>query len=239
MDMTQSINKASRACAGFTWDGMIHKITPKQWDAMLAVHCTAPFRLIQASTQRLPVPGSSLWQSAQGMLAWRGAAWQPHRVSVCGCAWRREGVRMRGRDRRCSSARAPAPHGSRSAWQTPAVWQGRLRDVGMRADSCSNARAGAGGRPGDARGGQARAGCRRGGALAVHHQRLVHLGHARQCGPGQLQHGARCRPVAASRAAIMAVPPQGCWQCGTGGATDRASHWPAACLMLAGIAGRC
>ena len=26
---------------------MIHKITPKQWDAMLAVHCTAPFRLIQ------------------------------------------------------------------------------------------------------------------------------------------------------------------------------------------------
>lgn len=36
-------------CAGFTWDGMIHKITPKQWDAMLAVHCTAPFRLIQAA----------------------------------------------------------------------------------------------------------------------------------------------------------------------------------------------
>ncbi|CAK0783378.1 hypothetical protein CVIRNUC_006577 [Coccomyxa viridis] len=35
--------------AGFTWDGMIHKITAKQWDAMLAVHCTAPFRLIQAA----------------------------------------------------------------------------------------------------------------------------------------------------------------------------------------------
>ncbi|KAK9905057.1 hypothetical protein WJX75_008788 [Coccomyxa subellipsoidea] len=35
--------------AGFTWDGMIHRITPKQWDAMLAVHCTAPFRLIQAA----------------------------------------------------------------------------------------------------------------------------------------------------------------------------------------------
>jgi len=28
---------------------MIHKITAKQWDAMLAVHCTAPFRLIQAA----------------------------------------------------------------------------------------------------------------------------------------------------------------------------------------------
>lgn len=28
---------------------MIHKITAKQWNAMLAVHCTAPFRLIQAA----------------------------------------------------------------------------------------------------------------------------------------------------------------------------------------------
>ena len=28
---------------------MAHKIKPDQWDAMLAVHCTAPFRLIQAA----------------------------------------------------------------------------------------------------------------------------------------------------------------------------------------------
>ena len=28
---------------------MAHKIKPEQWDAMLAVHCTAPFRLIQAA----------------------------------------------------------------------------------------------------------------------------------------------------------------------------------------------
>ncbi|GLC37019.1 hypothetical protein PLESTB_001401000 [Pleodorina starrii] len=35
--------------AGYTWDGVIHKITPEQWDAMLEVHCTAPFRLIQAA----------------------------------------------------------------------------------------------------------------------------------------------------------------------------------------------
>ena len=34
--------------AGYTWDGAIHKTTQKQWDAMLLVHCTAPFRLIQA-----------------------------------------------------------------------------------------------------------------------------------------------------------------------------------------------
>lgn len=33
--------------AGFTWDGVIHKITDKQWDTMLAVHCTAPFKLIR------------------------------------------------------------------------------------------------------------------------------------------------------------------------------------------------
>lgn len=33
--------------AGYTWDGMLHKITGKQWEAMLAVHCTAPLRIIQ------------------------------------------------------------------------------------------------------------------------------------------------------------------------------------------------
>jgi len=33
--------------AGYTWDGVIHKMTDKQWDAMLAVHNTAPFRLIR------------------------------------------------------------------------------------------------------------------------------------------------------------------------------------------------
>ncbi|KAJ5924792.1 hypothetical protein N7466_008979 [Penicillium verhagenii] len=33
--------------AGFTWDGVIHKITDKQWDTMLAVHNTAPFRLVR------------------------------------------------------------------------------------------------------------------------------------------------------------------------------------------------
>jgi len=35
--------------AGYTWDGVIQKITDKQWDAMLAVHNTAPFRLIRAA----------------------------------------------------------------------------------------------------------------------------------------------------------------------------------------------
>eukprot|EP00238_Polyblepharides_amylifera_P013537 CAMPEP_0196589608 /NCGR_PEP_ID=MMETSP1081-20130531/64059_1 /TAXON_ID=36882 /ORGANISM="Pyramimonas amylifera, Strain CCMP720" /LENGTH=318 /DNA_ID=CAMNT_0041912457 /DNA_START=74 /DNA_END=1027 /DNA_ORIENTATION=+ len=35
--------------AGFTWDAVLHKMTPKQWQTMLDVHCTAPFRLIQAA----------------------------------------------------------------------------------------------------------------------------------------------------------------------------------------------
>lgn len=33
--------------AGYTWDGVIHKMTDKQWDTILAVHITAPFRLIR------------------------------------------------------------------------------------------------------------------------------------------------------------------------------------------------
>lgn len=33
--------------AGYTWDGVIHKMTDKQWDTILAVHGTAPFRLIR------------------------------------------------------------------------------------------------------------------------------------------------------------------------------------------------
>lgn len=35
--------------AGYTWDGMLHKMSDKQWEAMLAVHNTAPFRLVRAA----------------------------------------------------------------------------------------------------------------------------------------------------------------------------------------------
>ncbi|KFY79070.1 hypothetical protein V499_01893 [Pseudogymnoascus sp. VKM F-103] len=35
--------------AGFTWDGVIHKMTDKQWETMLAVHNTAPFKLVRAA----------------------------------------------------------------------------------------------------------------------------------------------------------------------------------------------
>ncbi len=35
--------------AGYTWDGMIHKMTDPQWEAMLAIHLTAPFKIIRAA----------------------------------------------------------------------------------------------------------------------------------------------------------------------------------------------
>mmetsp|Transcript_32618 Transcript_32618/g.97346 ORF Transcript_32618/g.97346 Transcript_32618/m.97346 type:complete len:317 (-) Transcript_32618:117-1067(-) len=39
--------------AGFTWDGVIHKMTPQQWSTMLEVHCSAPFRLVQAAAPHM------------------------------------------------------------------------------------------------------------------------------------------------------------------------------------------
>jgi len=36
--------------AGYTWDGMLHKMSDKQFQAMLDVHNVAPFRLIRAAT---------------------------------------------------------------------------------------------------------------------------------------------------------------------------------------------
>lgn len=39
--------------AGYTWDAVIHKMTDDQWDAILAVHLTAPFRLIRAAAPYL------------------------------------------------------------------------------------------------------------------------------------------------------------------------------------------
>ncbi|KAH8592520.1 hypothetical protein B0O99DRAFT_576991 [Bisporella sp. PMI_857] len=33
--------------AGYTWDGVIHKMTDKQWDNIIALHNTAPFRLVR------------------------------------------------------------------------------------------------------------------------------------------------------------------------------------------------
>lgn len=35
--------------AGYTWDGMLHKMGDDQWEAMLAIHLTAPFKIIRAA----------------------------------------------------------------------------------------------------------------------------------------------------------------------------------------------
>ncbi|HEV2912955.1 MAG TPA: SDR family oxidoreductase [Pyrinomonadaceae bacterium] len=39
--------------AGYTWDGVVHKMTDEQWQAMLDVHLTAPFRIIRAAATYL------------------------------------------------------------------------------------------------------------------------------------------------------------------------------------------
>ncbi len=35
--------------AGYTWDGALHRMTDAQWQAMLDVHLTAPFRILRAA----------------------------------------------------------------------------------------------------------------------------------------------------------------------------------------------
>ena len=42
--------------AGYTWDGVVHKMGDAQWQAMLDVHCTAPFRVIRVSQRTPPQP---------------------------------------------------------------------------------------------------------------------------------------------------------------------------------------
>ena len=36
--------------AGYTWDAVIHKMSDEQWEAILACHLTAPFRIIRAAS---------------------------------------------------------------------------------------------------------------------------------------------------------------------------------------------
>jgi 3-oxoacyl-[acyl-carrier protein] reductase len=43
--------------AGFTWDGTVHKMTDEQWQAILDVHLTAPFRIIRAAAPYLREAG--------------------------------------------------------------------------------------------------------------------------------------------------------------------------------------
>ena len=36
--------------AGYTWDGVVHKMTDEQWQAIIDCHLTAPFRIIRAAS---------------------------------------------------------------------------------------------------------------------------------------------------------------------------------------------
>jgi len=42
--------------AGFTWDGVIHKMSDKQWNTIIECHNTAPFRIIRAAAPYLREP---------------------------------------------------------------------------------------------------------------------------------------------------------------------------------------
>lgn len=39
--------------AGYTWDGMLHRMEDTQWQAMLDVHLTAPFKLLRGASEYL------------------------------------------------------------------------------------------------------------------------------------------------------------------------------------------
>jgi 3-oxoacyl-[acyl-carrier protein] reductase len=53
--------------AGYTWDGVLHKMSDAQWQAMIDVHLTAPFRIIRAAS-------SYLRETAKREIAETGAA---------------------------------------------------------------------------------------------------------------------------------------------------------------------
>ena len=39
--------------AGYTWDNVIQRMTDEQWNAMIEVHLTAPFRILRAATDHI------------------------------------------------------------------------------------------------------------------------------------------------------------------------------------------
>ncbi len=51
--------------AGYTWDAMAHKMTDEQWEAMLAVHATAAFRLCREVGGRMRARAKALLEAGQ------------------------------------------------------------------------------------------------------------------------------------------------------------------------------
>jgi len=55
--------------AGYTWDNVIQKMTDEQWDAILAVHLSAPFRILRAASSFIRVAAKT--EAEQGKEVFR------------------------------------------------------------------------------------------------------------------------------------------------------------------------
>jgi 3-oxoacyl-[acyl-carrier protein] reductase len=55
--------------AGYTWDAMIQNMTDQQWEAMLKIHLTAPFKILRAASGFLR--GKAKTEMAEGKAVYR------------------------------------------------------------------------------------------------------------------------------------------------------------------------
>ena len=53
--------------AGYTWDAMAHKLTDEQWQAILDVHLSAPFRMIRAAAPYLRAAAAAELESGSSL----------------------------------------------------------------------------------------------------------------------------------------------------------------------------
>ena len=53
--------------AGYTWDAMAHKLTDEQWQAILEVHLSAPFRMIRAAAPFLRAAAAAELESGASL----------------------------------------------------------------------------------------------------------------------------------------------------------------------------
>ena len=53
--------------AGYTWDGMSHRMSDEQWQAIIDVHLTAPFRMIRAAAPYLRAAASAELESGASL----------------------------------------------------------------------------------------------------------------------------------------------------------------------------
>ncbi|MDE0200490.1 MAG: SDR family NAD(P)-dependent oxidoreductase, partial [Caldilineaceae bacterium] len=53
--------------AGYTWDAMAHKLTDEQWQAILDVHLTAPFKMIRAAAPFLRAAAAAELESGANL----------------------------------------------------------------------------------------------------------------------------------------------------------------------------